>query len=102
MSEGLEPFRRRLDELDETIVRCLAERFEVCRAVAEHKRVNDIPMMQSGRVALVRDRYLSRGAELALPPAFTADFFELLIEATCAMEDQLMAPPPLNAEAPHP
>jgi chorismate mutase len=87
---GLEPFRRRLDELDEQITRLLGARFEVCREVALHKRAHGIPMMQPERVAEVRARYLERGAALELPPDFTAELFELLIGATCKMEDELI------------
>jgi 4-amino-4-deoxychorismate mutase len=88
---GLVPFRRRLDGLDEEIARLLGERFEVCREIAHYKRAHDIPMMQPGRVAEVRARYLARGAEVDLPPDFTAALFELLIGATCKMEDELIA-----------
>jgi 4-amino-4-deoxychorismate mutase len=88
---GLEPFRRRLDALDEEIVRLLGARFEVCREIALHKRAHAVPMMQPGRVAEVRTRYAARGAERELPPDFTSAFFELLIGATCKMEDELIA-----------
>ena len=64
---GLEPFRRRLDELDEQIARLLGERFSTCREIALYKRDNDIPMMQPDRVVEVRERYLARGAEAQLP-----------------------------------
>jgi chorismate mutase len=94
----LEPFRRRLDFLDGEIARLLGERFEVCRQVAHHKREHDIPMMQPRRVVEVRERYLKRGAEVNLPAAFTAALFELLIEATCAMEDELIAEPVAPSE----
>jgi chorismate mutase len=87
---GLEPFRKRLDELDEEITRLLGARFEVCREVALHKRTHDIPMMQPDRVAEVRARYLSRGADAQLPADFTLALFELVIEATCRMEDELI------------
>ncbi|HSZ12409.1 MAG TPA: chorismate mutase [Solirubrobacteraceae bacterium] len=90
---GLEPFRRRLDELDEQIARLLGERFEVCREVARYKSEHDIPMMQPARVAEVRARYLSRGADVDLPADFTAALFELLIDATCKLEDELMQAP---------
>lgn len=90
---GLERFRTRLDFLDGEIVRLLGERFEVCRHVADHKREHDIPMMQPERVIEVRERYLARGAEVSLPPDFAASLFELLIEATCRMEDELIATP---------
>jgi 4-amino-4-deoxychorismate mutase len=91
VSTGLEPFRRRLDVLDEQIARLLGERFQVCREVAHYKSRHAIPMMQPQRVAEVRARYLQRGAEAELPADFTADLFELLIAATCRMEDELMA-----------
>lgn len=89
-TSGLKPFRQRLDELDDQIARLLGERFEVCRSVARHKREHGIPMMQPNRVVEVRSRYLARGAEVSLPSDFTEALFELLIAATCRMEDDLM------------
>ena len=93
MSAGLEAFRRRLDQLDEQIVRLLGERFDVCRDVARYKSENDIAMMQPARVAEVRARYLARGADAHLPADFTVDLFDLTIAATCRMEDELMGTP---------
>ena len=87
---GLVPFRRRLDELDEQIAWLLGERFRVCREIAFYKREHEIPMMQPDRVAEVRSRYLARGADVDLPSDFSADLFELLIGATCRMEDELI------------
>jgi chorismate mutase-like protein len=87
---GLEPYRRRLDQLDDEIARLLGERFEICREIAHHKSERGIPMMQPDRVAEVRARYLARGAEVGLPADFTAGLFELLIAATCKEEDELM------------
>lgn len=87
---GLEPFRQRLDVIDDEIARLLGERFEICREVAVYKSEHEIPMMQPDRVKVVRERYLARGAEADLPPEFTADLFDLLIAATCRAEDELM------------
>lgn len=90
-ADGLAPFRRRLDELDNEIARLLGERFQICREVADYKSEHEIPMMQPDRVVEVRQRYLDRGAAVDLPEDFTAALFELLIAATCKMEDELMA-----------
>lgn len=98
--DGLGPFRRRLDELDDQIARLLGERFATCREIALYKRAHEIPMMQPSRVREVRARYLARGAEVELPLDFTAELFELLIGATCRMEDELIDTPPTEpAEA---
>jgi chorismate mutase len=87
---SLEPFRRRLDRVDGEIARLFGERFEICREVARHKSARGIPMMQPERVAEVRERYLARGAEADLPADFSGDLFDLLIAATCKLEDELM------------
>jgi len=91
---GLDPFRRRLDDLDDQIARLFGERFEVCREIAVFKRAHGVPMMQPGRVAEVRARYLTRGREVELPADFTEELFAVLIAATCQMEDELIAAPP--------
>jgi 4-amino-4-deoxychorismate mutase len=87
---GLQGFRDRLDPIDEEIARLLGERFDICREVAAYKSEQGIPMMQPDRVAVVRARYLERGAAVNLPEDFTAALFELLIGATCKLEDELM------------
>lgn len=87
---GLEPFRRRLDVIDDEIAKLLGERLQICREVAAYKSEHEIPMMQPERVKIVRDRYLSRGAEHDLPEEFTSSLFDLLITTTCRLEDELM------------
>jgi chorismate mutase-like protein len=89
-ANGLDPFRRRLDQIDEEIAKLLGERLDICRDVAVYKSEHEIPMMQPDRVKLVRERYLARGAEVGLPPEFTSELFELLIATTCKLEDELM------------
>ena len=91
---GLGQFRERLDPIDEEISRLLGERFEICREVAEYKSEHGIPMMQPERVAEVCARYLARGAAAGLPEDFSAQLFELLIGATCKLEDELMGEGP--------
>lgn len=89
-ANGLDPFRRRLDEIDDEIAKLLGERLQICREVAVYKSEHEIPMMQPERVKIVRERYLSRGAEHDLPEEFTSDLFDLLITTTCRLEDELM------------
>ena len=89
-ANGLQPFRERLDPIDAEIARLLGERFQICREVAVYKHEHEIPMMQPDRVKIVRERYLSRGAEHELPAEFSSDLFELLIATTCRLEDELM------------
>ena len=89
-ANGLDPFRRQLDEIDEEIAKLFGERLQICREVAVYKHEHEIPMMQPDRVKIVRERYLDRGAEHELPQEFSSDLFELLIGTTCRLEDELM------------
>ncbi|MGD9735245.1 MAG: chorismate mutase [Solirubrobacterales bacterium] len=89
-ASGLQPFRERLDAIDDEIARLLGERFRICREVAVYKSEHEIPMMQPGRVQIVRQRYLDRGEAATLPADFTGELFDLLIAATCREEDELM------------
>jgi 4-amino-4-deoxychorismate mutase len=90
VSAGLDRFRVRLDEIDDALAYLLGERFQICREVASYKSEHEIAMMQPGRVEQVRARYMERGSEVNLPAEFSADLFELVIAATCKMEDELM------------
>ena len=90
-ANGLQPFRDRLDVIDDEIARLLGERFQICREVAVYKSEHEIPMMQPNRVEIVRQRYLDRGSQAQLPADFTGSLFDLLIAATCREEDELMA-----------
>jgi 4-amino-4-deoxychorismate mutase len=89
-AHGLQPFRERLDVIDDEIARLLGERFQICREVAVYKSEHEIPMMQPDRVRIVRQRYLDRGAAARVPGDFSGDLFDLLIAATCREEDRLM------------
>jgi chorismate mutase len=91
MSGGLEGFRARLDECDDEIARLFGERFDICRDVARFKSAHGIPMMQPDRVVEVRNRYLARGAAAGLPAEFSNELFDVLIAATCRMEDEIIA-----------
>jgi chorismate mutase len=88
---GLDPLRSRLDEIDVQLLALLGERFAVCREIAAFKSAHDIAMMQPRRVEEVRARYVTGGAQAGMPDGFANALFELLIDATCRMEDQLIA-----------
>jgi hypothetical protein len=68
----------------------------VCREIAEHKRKHEIPV---GRVEVVRERYVVGGALAGMPGGLPESLFELLIGATCQMEDELIASAPDTSDA---
>jgi chorismate mutase len=91
--DELTRLRARIDALDEEIALRLAQRFEVVRMVGQLKRDESIPMMQVDRVRHVKDHYGRCGAQQGTPAGFTASFVDLLLESTCALEDDIIGVP---------
>jgi 4-amino-4-deoxychorismate mutase len=87
----LESFRRRLDALDDDLLRVLGERFSVCAQIGTYKHENGIAVMQAERVRTVRARYRLGAEANRLPRDFVETLLDLLISATCKLEDELMA-----------
>lgn len=88
--DDLRSFRDRLDDVDAQILRLFGERFDICRAVARYKKSNGVPMMQPGRVDEVRERYLRLGAEHGMPEGFAGALFDVVIDASCRLEDDII------------
>lgn len=92
----LDKLRTRIDTLDAEIIDRLVERFEICRTIGGIKRDDHIPMMQVDRVRLVKDRYRGAEAPDGLPDGFGLSFANSLLDATCALEDDIIG---IEAEA---
>jgi methylmalonyl-CoA epimerase len=82
--------RTEIDELDDQIVDLLGRRFAIARGVAEVKREEGIPMMQSGRVDEVLTRVANLAEERSLPPDFVRGLYRQIIDETCHMEDEII------------
>ena len=98
--DALALFRQQLNSLDEEIVRLLARRFQVCRAVAHHKHEHGIPMMQPGRVTEVKERCARMASELGMDPEFARRLYGLIIDEACRMEDEIIDEPSARVAAP--
>ncbi len=55
-------WRKRIDELDEQIVRLINRRAEAAKAIGELKRVSDLPVYEPGREQAVFDHVPSVNA----------------------------------------
>ena len=83
-------FRRELNSVDEQIIVLLGRRYEICRAVGHYKREHDIPMMQPGRVAEVKERCARLAREHHVDAEFAVRLFAMIIDEACRMEDEII------------
>ena len=91
--EKLSEFRSRLNTLDENLLELLGERYDICREVAQYKRAESIPMMQSARVTEVKERCAQLGIERRLEPGFVRKLYTLIINESCRIEDEIIDAP---------
>ena len=89
-TEGLEPFRNQINDLDEQITNLLARRFEVCAEVARYKKSHDIPMMQPDRVEAVKQRCAELGVKKGLRSQFVREIYSRIIQEACDLEDEII------------
>ncbi|HYE00801.1 MAG TPA: chorismate mutase [Alphaproteobacteria bacterium] len=93
-SPELAGFRREIDAIDDQIVDLLARRFGVARAVAAYKAPRGIPVVIAERVEEVKARTRARGEAQGIDPAFMTALYDLIVDATCALEERLIGAPP--------
>ena len=92
-AEKLSEFRVELDLLDEQLVALLGRRYAICRDVARFKKEHKIPMMQSGRVAAVKERCARLGEAHDVDPSFVGRLYALIIGESCRLEDEIIDGP---------
>lgn len=96
--EELLKFRKELDELDRKLIDTLAQRFAICRQVAEYKAEHQIPMMQPGRVLEVKTRAAKQAVPAGLTERFALELYDLIIWEACRMEDEIIESAAVTAQ----
>lgn len=66
--EKILSLRRRIDEIDEQILRFLKERMETCKIIGKTKREHGIPVKDHQREDELYKRIVRRASELGLNP----------------------------------
>ncbi len=88
MTDELTPFRRRIDECDEKIVRMINERLKVCREVGELKSAQGITV----RIPEREEEVIAKAIGLndgPCPPEVLEKIFRILIDTAVALEESL-------------
>jgi chorismate mutase-like protein len=87
---SLAAYRRRIDALDDEIVRLLARRFEVVREVASLKERYGLPVRIPERIEEVCARNSDNAAGLGVDSSLVRELFAQIVAASCKLEDQLI------------
>lgn len=78
--ETLAGFRARIDELDDQLIRLLAERFEITKAVGAYKAATGLPPADPDREKRQVARLRAVAEEVGMDPAFSEEVFRLIVD----------------------
>ena len=78
--ETLRGYRDRIDVLDEQLIRLLAERFEITKAVGAYKAAEGLPPADPGREAEQVKRLRAIAEDAGMDPAFSEQVFRLIVD----------------------
>ena len=73
-------YRARIDALDGRLIRLLAERFEITKAVGAHKAEVGLPPADPGREAEQVARLRAIAEDAGMDPAFSEQVFRLIVD----------------------
>jgi chorismate mutase len=85
----LEPYRKRIDEIDDKIVDLLAARIGIIREVGVLKCREDIPAVLKDRVDEVIERAAARAGDKGIDSELVRNLYTLLVDYSCRLEDQI-------------
>ena len=77
-NQELEDYRRRIDDIDEQLLRLLAQRMDVVRTIGAYKREHGLPALDQERWQAVLSSLLANAETLHLSPEFITSFYELI------------------------
>ncbi len=78
--DTLRHYRVRIDELDEQLIRLLAERFEITKSVGAYKAEAGLPPADPEREAQQVSRLRALAEEVGMDPAFSEQVFRLIVD----------------------
>lgn len=87
--QELQTLRGKIDEIDDQLIACLAERMQLALEVAARKLEIDCPIVQQNRAIEVENHYIHMGKALGLDSQFMADIFHKIHNESCRMQARL-------------
>ena len=78
MQDRLEELRDLIDQLDEEIAQKLGSRMDIAERIGDHKRANQVAILQPERWERIMQRQLRLAGHLGLSPAFVQELMDAI------------------------
>ena len=85
--ENINQLRKRIDEVDEQILRFLSERAKICESIGTVKKDHGMPIKDAYRENEVYAHVKEKAAELALDPVLVKSIYRQIINMCNAVQE---------------
>jgi len=86
--EKILSLRKRIDEIDEQILRFLKERVEICKIIGKTKREHGIPVKDQRREDELYKRIVRRASELGLNPRDVRAVYQEILAMSIGVQEK--------------
>ncbi len=85
--ENIKQLRKRVDEVDEQILRSLSQRAEICKSIGLVKEKHGIPIQDFPRETDVYAHIRERAADLGLDPSHVEAIYRQIVSMCSAVQN---------------
>ncbi|MEG1616143.1 MAG: bifunctional 3-deoxy-7-phosphoheptulonate synthase/chorismate mutase type II [Bacteroidales bacterium] len=89
-TESLSSLRRQIDDLDDQLLELLAKRMRVSGEIAQYKKENNMPVLQTGRYDDILTRRVNQGVEMGMSEDFIMTVLEAIHEESVRKQIELI------------
>ena len=85
--DEIQKLRKRVDEIDDEVLKALCERVRVCKAIGESKKRQDMPIRDSSRENEVYRRIKEKSAQSQLDPTQIERVYREIVNMCSAVQE---------------
>lgn len=89
-TENITVLRKKIDEIDETLLTILAKRMGISREIGVYKKEHNMPILQSGRYSDILENRAKQGESLGLSATFVQEIMKSIHEESVKVQMDIM------------
>jgi len=90
VNDKLSELRNNIDKIDDLIIQKMAERMQIAEKIGQHKKDNNITILQVNRWDEILNKRINYGKALKLSPEFTEKLLELIHAESIRKQTEIM------------
>ena len=89
-TEGIHELRKKIDELDNSLMELLAKRMRVCREIGQYKKEHNMTILQTVRYNEILDKRGAQGSLCGMDSEFVKEIFEHIHEESVRQQMEII------------